>query len=42
MQSLTFWQKLYVPEILRGMAVTTRHFVIERVGATPYGHATVP
>ena len=23
MQPLTFWQKLYIPEILRGMAVTT-------------------
>jgi hypothetical protein len=32
MQSLTFWQKLYVPEILRGMAVTTRHFVVNLLG----------
>src|SRR5574341_1406706 len=29
---LTFWQKLYIPEILRGMAVTTRHFVTNLVG----------
>jgi ferredoxin len=26
MQHLTRWQKPYLPEILRGMAVTTRHF----------------
>ena len=27
-----FWQKLYLPEILRGMAVTTRHFVTNVFG----------
>src|ERR1044071_5165070 len=32
MQALTFWQKLYIPEILRGMAVTTRHFVTNLLG----------
>ena len=32
MQPLTFWQKLYIPEILRGMAVTTRHFVTNVFG----------
>ena len=26
MHKLTFWQRLYLPEILRGMLVTTRHF----------------
>lgn len=24
---LTFWQKLYVPEIIRGLWITTKHFV---------------
>jgi len=32
MQPLTFWQKLYIPEVLRGMAVTTRHFVTNLLG----------
>jgi NADH-quinone oxidoreductase subunit I len=26
MHTLNFWQKLYIPEILRGMWVTNRHF----------------
>jgi len=32
MRPLSFWQKLYLPEILRGMAVTTRHFVVNLLG----------
>ena len=26
MRKMSFWQRLYIPEILRGMLVTTRHF----------------
>ena len=26
MHKLNFWQKLYLPEIVKGMLVTTRHF----------------
>ena len=29
---LTLWERLYVPEILRGMYVTTRHFASNMVG----------
>ena len=32
MHKLTFWQRLYIPEILRGMTVTTRHFVVNLLG----------
>ena len=32
MHKLNFWQKLYIPEILRGMAVTTRHFFMNLIG----------
>ena len=28
MRKQTFWQRLYLPEIMRGMLVTTRHFWI--------------
>ena len=24
---MTFWEKIYVPEILRGLAITNYHFV---------------
>ncbi len=26
-ESLTFWERLYLPEIFRGLSVTTRHFI---------------
>lgn len=32
MQTLNFWQKLYIPEILRGMWITTRHFWTNLLG----------
>ena len=32
MHKLNFWQRLYLPEILRGMAVTTRHFFANLLG----------
>lgn len=32
MHTLTFWQKLYLPEILNGMVVTTRHFFANLLG----------
>jgi NADH-quinone oxidoreductase subunit I len=32
MRRLNFWQQLYIPEILRGMLVTTRHFWFNLLG----------
>jgi len=32
MQTLNFWQRLYIPEILRGMWTTTRHFWANLLG----------
>ncbi len=32
MRTLTFWQKLYIPEILRGMWITNRHFWMNLFG----------
>ena len=29
---LTLWERLYIPEIIRGMYVTTRHFIINLIG----------
>jgi NADH-quinone oxidoreductase subunit I len=29
---LTLWERLYVPEIIRGMTITTKHFFINMVG----------
>jgi NADH-quinone oxidoreductase subunit I len=29
---LTLWERLYVPEIIRGMTITTKHFVINMFG----------
>lgn len=26
--TLTFWQRLYIPEIFRGLTITTRHFLV--------------
>jgi len=29
---LTLWERLYIPEIIRGMYITTRHFIINMIG----------
>lgn len=29
---LTLWEKLYIPEVIKGMVVTTRHFIVNMVG----------
>lgn len=29
---LTLWERLYVPEVLRGMSVTTKHLIVNLVG----------
>ncbi|MBI4379481.1 MAG: NADH-quinone oxidoreductase subunit I [Nitrospinae bacterium] len=29
---LTLWERLYIPEIVRGMVVTTRHFIFNMIG----------
>ena len=29
---LTFWEKLYLPEILRGLYITTKHFTANMIG----------
>jgi NADH-quinone oxidoreductase subunit I len=36
---LTLWEKVYVPEVLRGLAVTTKHFASNMIGfvAPPKG-----
>lgn len=36
---LTLWEKIYVPEVVRGLGITTRHFVSNMIGfvAPPSG-----
>ena len=29
---LTLWERLYIPEIMRGMGITTKHFVSNMIG----------
>lgn len=29
---LTLWERLYIPEVIKGMVVTTRHFIVNMVG----------
>jgi len=33
---LTFWEKLYLPEIIRGMYITSRHFFVNLLGFIPF------
>ncbi|PIR00464.1 MAG: NADH-quinone oxidoreductase, subunit I [Nitrospinae bacterium CG11_big_fil_rev_8_21_14_0_20_45_15] len=33
---LTLWERIYLPEIIRGMYITTRHFFINLFGFVPF------
>ncbi len=33
--NMTFWERIYIPEILRGISITSRHFFINLVGFIP-------
>ncbi len=33
---LTWWERIYIPEILRGMYITSRHFFLNLFGFIPY------
>jgi NADH-quinone oxidoreductase subunit I len=34
--SMTWWERLYLPEIIRGLYITSRHFFINLFGFVPY------
>lgn len=32
---LTLWERLYIPEIIRGMTITSKHFFVNMIGFLP-------
>ena len=44
---MTWWERIYIPEIIKGMAITSRHFFMNLFGFVPflpvsYTHLTLP
>ena len=33
---MTWWEKIYLPEIIKGMAITSRHFFMNLFGFVPF------
>ena len=33
---MTWWERLYLPEIIKGMGITSRHFFVNLFGFVPF------